>query len=293
MKKAYYAFVILFICAVIAAQWLVFPGRVILPQVINIVGLSVHYYGVIVALAVLVGWYVITQRIKPSSLNGNQLEYLFVILLVSGFLGARVYHVISEYDYYIVNPAEIVMLWHGGLAIYGAVISGCVALYVYNKVVLKLSFLKLLDILVPGLVLAQAIGRWGNFLNYELYGLPTNVPWKMFVPEQFRVFPFDSAQYFHPLFLYESIACLLIFWLLLRYNDLAVKWHISVRNGDVFWLWLILYGALRLGIEFLRIDAQYILGIRGNYLISSCAIIIGLYFFFIYKKHESVSAQNN
>src|SRR5205823_6124909 len=124
---------------------------------------------------------------------------MLVVVFVAGFLGARIYHILTALGYYRAYPSEIFAIWHGGLSIFGAMIFGSLALVAYlhfSKSLLQIW--KVLDWLAPSVVIGQAIGRFGNLFNYEVYGYPTNLPWKMFVPPQFRLPPYELAAYFHP-----------------------------------------------------------------------------------------------
>jgi phosphatidylglycerol---prolipoprotein diacylglyceryl transferase len=274
--------------------FVVFPGKIILPQSFTVGSLQIHYYGLIIALAVLASWRYLQNKRSEVNITTSQLENLVIVILICGFIVSRIYHVFTDLDFYLENPLRILHVWNGGLAIFGSVIGGLIGVYFYNRLYLETNFLKLLDYLVPGLVIGQIIGRFGNLINYELYGQPTSLPWKMFVPQIFQTSDYYIAQsYFHPLFLYESLAGLLILWVLLRYNELAKRFGLPNKAGSKFWVWLILYGILRFGIELLRIDGSYVLGLRLNLIVSSIMVIIGLYFLLFKKQYESTSSQNN
>jgi phosphatidylglycerol:prolipoprotein diacylglycerol transferase len=186
--------------------------------------------------------------------------------LVLGLLGARVYHVFSSpangtggFAYYRENPIAMFMLWDGGLGVYGAIAGGALGvwLYAWNN---RLDAWRWLDMGAPGLALAQAIGRWANYLNQELYGPPTRLPWGLYIGANQRIPRYeDLARYpvettrFHPTFLYESLWCLGVFVLLVWGGR---RWASRLREGDVFWAYVVLYAAGRVWImQFFRPDA--------------------------------------
>jgi len=153
------------------------------PIAFHIGPLSVHWYGITIVVATLVGSYVANLEAKRRGQDPDHVWNALLLCLVLGIIGARLYHVFSSprggmlgWDYYRQNPVAILQIWHGGLGIYGAVVGGLLGIYIYARLN-KLSFLQWADIGAMGLILAQVIGRWGNFINQELYGYPTNLPW--------------------------------------------------------------------------------------------------------------------
>jgi phosphatidylglycerol:prolipoprotein diacylglycerol transferase len=162
--------------------------------------------------------------------------------------------------YYLTHPLDAIAIWHGGLGIPGAVAGGALALYIYSKI-RGFSFLLWADIIAPGLALAQAIGRWGNFVNQEVYGSPSNLPWAITIDPQHRLAEFKDIATYHPLFLYESIFNLLNMGLLLWLNR---KMSHKLREGDVFLSYLVTYPIFRFFLEFLRLDHSYVGGVNAN-----------------------------
>jgi phosphatidylglycerol:prolipoprotein diacylglycerol transferase len=140
------------------------------------------------------------------------------------------------------------------------VIGGVITLYFYSRK-RGLNFAEWTDIAAPAVALGQAIGRWGNFVNQELYGAPTNLPWKIYIEPPYRLPGFEMQEYFHPLFLYESLWNLanmaLLLWLIRRYSD-------RLKNGDIFLVYLIVYPIGRFLLDFLRLDASLVGGINAN-----------------------------
>jgi len=245
--------------------------------------LAVHWYGIIIVVAVLVGAYVASLEARRRGQDPDHVWNALLLCLILGIIGARLYHVFSSprggmlgWDYYRQNPIAILQIWHGGLAIYGAVAGGILAVYIYARLN-KLSFLQWVDIGTPGLILAQVIGRWGNFVNQELYGPPTSLPWGIAIEIPYRippyyvltVYPADTR--FHPTFLYESLWNLLGF-LLLMY---VVRCYADrLLDGDVLCLYAIWYPVGRIFVEALRPDAWLIGGIAAAQIFAAIAIVV-------------------
>ncbi len=257
---------------------LIFSGNIILPQFFSVGNFKIHYYGIILAIAVGSAYYLLQKRAISYGVSKEEAENISLLLLVSGFIGARLYHVISSWDFYLYNLPAIFQVWNGGLSIFGAILGGLIGLVIFRRWFTKLNFLPMLDWLAPSVVLGQVIGRFGNLFNYEAYGLPTNLPWKMFVPEQFRIGEFRLESFFHPLFVYESLACLLILLILLKWVDITKVLDIKEKPGQVFSIWLMLYGLVRLGTETLRVDSPFLGDIKQNFLVALIAIAISLFF---------------
>jgi phosphatidylglycerol:prolipoprotein diacylglycerol transferase len=279
----------------------------------NIGPLSIHFYGIIIVAGALVGGYVASIEARR---RGEEPEHVWNALtwcLIGGILGARLYHVLSSPQgdvvgfqfYFVTNPFETIrifgasipfptalMIWNGGLGIFGGVAGGVLALAIYawrNG----LSILRWLDIAAPGLILAQAIGRWGNYINQELYGPPTTLPWGIRIDAEYRLPQFaDLSRYpvqttrFHPVFLYESLWNLAAFIALMvvgrRFKDRLV-------DGDIASLYLILYGLGRLFIEALRPDAWLVGGIATAQIVSAVMIVAGAVLM-VWRRQQSQSA---
>lgn len=257
-------------------MYLVFNGDLIAPQGFHLGPLHIRYFGIILALAVLAAYRLAIKRASLYQINKVEAEDFIFWVIIGGFIGARVYHVLSSLPYYLQHPVDILMVWHGGLSVIGSLIGGLVVVYLKSKKI-RQSFLSLLDWLVPSMVLGQIIGRFADLFNYELFGYPTSLPWKMFVPEMFRPDIFAGVNFFHPLFLYESLGNALILWILLK--------KIRPANpGKVFFAYLMSYGILRFLLEFLRIDSVFVGGLRLNALVSLVFIIASLIYFYFPKR---------
>ena len=158
-------------------------------------------------------------------------------MLGCGLAGARLYHVIDQWDYYWLHPGQIVMLWRGGMGIFGGILGGLVGLWWQAKT--WKNWLKLADAGAVGLALGQVIGRWGNYFNQELYGKPTSLPWAIYIKPENRLIEVINFDYFHPLFLYESLWCLIIFIILIKAIN---RYKYKIGSGQVLVLYLGLYG---------------------------------------------------
>ena len=184
------------------------------PVLISFGSLRIYWYGLFVVLGVLAAMTVALKMSKKFSFSANKIFDFSFWMIIAGIAGARVYHVLLEWPYYSQNLTGIFKVWEGGLAIHGGIIGGLlVLLYLAWKE--KINFWLLAAIFAPGIALGQAIGRWGNYFNQELFGTPTNLPWGIPVDLMNRPVNFISAEFFHPTFLYESLGDLAIFIILL------------------------------------------------------------------------------
>ncbi|MCM1265709.1 MAG: prolipoprotein diacylglyceryl transferase [Candidatus Gastranaerophilales bacterium] len=204
-------------------------------------------------------------------------------VVIGGIVGARLYYCLLNYNIYLQNPIEIFAIREGGLTIHGAILGGLIVL-IYQAKKNRIELLKLCDIFAMGLPIAQAIGRWGNFFNSEAFGLPTDLPWKLFIKQPYRPDEYFSNQYFHPTFLYESILDIFIF--------IILYYLIVPKNKDNYgyvsaW-YLLLYSIVRFFIEFLRVDCvKYIYGIPVPQIVSIVIIVLALGFIIKNNKNKS------
>ena len=252
------------------------------PIILRLGVFNVYWYSCLIVIGLLLGLIIVFKLAPRFSAKGGSaqggkiekqlLENLFFYLIIGGFLGARLYHVLSEFPYYSKYPWQVFAVWQGGLGIYGAVVVGSLVLLWFCRKY-KLKFLSLADLLAPSLILGQAIGRWGNYFNQEVFGRPTGLPWGIPIKTIARPSEFLSSQYFHPTFLYESIWNFLIFLILI-----FVLIKISPKPGRIFSLYLILYSFGRFFLEFLRIDSQPVLfNLRLAQIVSLLVFIFGFY----------------
>ena len=232
--------------------------------------LSVRWYGVLIMVGALAAAWLSTVEAKRRGQNPDEVWEMLPWLLVAGIIGARLWHIFLPpashiaagltTQYYLTHPLDAIAIWRGGVGIPGAVIGGVVALWIYTRVK-HLNFAQWTDIVAPGLALAQAIGRWGNFLNQEIYGAPSKLPWAIRIDPQFRLPEFANQDTYHPLFAYESIWNLanmaLLLWLGRKYAD-------RLLHGDLFLIYILFYSFGRFWLEFLRLDPAPVAGINFN-----------------------------
>ncbi len=233
------------------------------PVLLHVGKLSVHWYGVLIVTGIMLGAATASYLAERHHVNPDKIWDMLLIAVIFGIIGARLYHVFSSpavgvgWSYYKENPKAILYIWNGGLGIFGAIFGGVLGVLIYAWITHSRP-LQLMDFSAPGLAIGQAIGRWGNYMNRELYGPPTTLPWGLDIPPQNRIPPYtDLSRYplstrFHPTFLYESIAALLLYFLLLW---LAIRHDDKLKEGDLLIAYLMGYAMIRFGTEFLRPDA--------------------------------------
>ncbi|MDX1601240.1 MAG: prolipoprotein diacylglyceryl transferase [Anaerolineales bacterium] len=263
------------------------------PYGITIGPLTFHYYGLLIMFGAVVGTFV-ARRIWSQMQSESDPDLVWDALvwaLIFGVIGARLYHVFTpskslleagiDTRYYLTHPIDLIASWQGGLGMPGAIAGGALGLYIFarrNDIHLP----TLLDAAGPGLALGHAIGRWGNFVNQELYGPPTDLPWAIYIRPENRLAGFESFEYFHPLFLYEAIwnvgLAIALIWIWRRYGE-------RLMQGDLFLMYLVGYPLGRFLLEFLRIDFVPLLGINFNQMLSLGVAIASAAF--IYWRHQS------
>jgi prolipoprotein diacylglyceryl transferase len=239
-------------------------------SVIEVGPLSIHAYALCIIAGVAIAIWLGNRRfIKAFPQASGIVSDVAIIAVPSGVIGGRIYHVISSPDQYFGKggqPLDALKIWQGGLGIWGAISLGAVgALIAYRQLARTRElpqFRYFLDALAPGILFAQAIGRWGNWFNGELYGRPTDLPWALEIPRNLRSVEYRDFETFHPTFLYESLWCLLLGLILIKFSS-------RLRGGQIFSLYILGYCAGRLVFEALRIDeASLIFGVRINIFVS-------------------------
>ena len=237
---------------------------------------TIHFY----ALCILVGTIVaiVLGRRRYAALGGDPDEILDIAIyaIPAGIVGGRIYHVITSPDTYFGPHGRILdalKIWDGGMGIWGAIALGTyISFFRFHRSERSLSFPHFLDALAPAILLAQAIGRWGNWFNGELFGRPTKLPWGLEIPRGLRPAGYVSFSTFHPTFLYESLWCLVAALLLIF---LARRW--TLVPGNLFLLYIAFYCVGRAGIEYLRIDsAHHFFGVRLNDWVSGMCLVFSL-----------------
>ncbi len=251
----------------------------------SICGFDVRWYGITMSLSMLAGILVILLIRKKyfKNISVDEICDISFMLIIVGLIAARLYYVMLDYSYFLRNPYEIPAVWNGGISIQGAIIGGTLFGVIYAKKQ-KINFLLYADLFSFGIVTGQIIGRWGNFFNSEAFGIPTELPWKLFIPFASRPLEYRDYEFFHPAFLYESIlnlAILLILYFVLRNCK-------NRKDGLIFFLYLILYSVARLLVETIRTDSVLNLGfIHVAHIMAFLIISVSAYFIFqIYKVRQ-------
>lgn len=237
--------------------------------------LSFHWYGLLMSVAIVVGYLLVKKLSIEKGKDQQVIDSLVIWLVAGGLIGARLFDALFyEWWYFKNNPLEILAFWQAGLSWHGALIGGLAALWWWAKS-RRQSLMEFLGILIPVLALGQAIGRWGNYFNQELFGLPTNLPWGIPISPELRPLEYLTNPYFQPVFLYECVGLLMIFGFLWWQRR-------RVNTSRQLASYLILTGLLRLAMEWLRLDNQTILfGLRMGMWLALVSIVVGLYFWFI------------
>jgi phosphatidylglycerol:prolipoprotein diacylglycerol transferase len=247
-----------------------------MPEGFSIGPLFVRFYGIILMSGAVAGGFLAVREAKRRGYDPEIVWDLFIYLLIGGIVGARVWHILTPSPstgvttaWYLSHPLDALAVWKGGLGIPGAVIGGLIALFFYSRRT-GINFAEWTDIGAPSLALGQAIGRWGNFVNQELYGAPTNLPWKIFIDPAHRLPDYLNVEYYHPLFLYESLWNLmnmvLLLWISRRFAD-------SLKTGDIFLTYLVVYPIGRFFLDFLRLDASMVGGLNINQTIMAVVAV--------------------
>lgn len=234
--------------------------------------ISIYWYSVMIALGFLAAMVVCLTEVKRKKLDIEKYSNMVFYAVLFGILGARIYYVLFNLDYYLKMPSEILKVWHGGLAIHGGIIAGILVVYFYTKKY-KMNFLKTLDISVVGIIIAQAIGRWGNFFNQEAFGKLTTkaVLIKQRIPNFIIERMYIDGAYYQPTFLYESVWNLIGFIIMLFLRRTK-----KLKVGYLTGFYLIWYSIGRCFIEYFRSDSLMLGTIKVAQLISLSLIVIGI-----------------
>lgn len=253
-----------------------------MPEGFYIGKLFIHFYGVIIMFGAILAAWLATVEAKRRGHNPDIVWDMMPWLLIAGIIGARIWHILTPpasmvemgitTQYYLTHPLDAINIRAGGLGIPGAVIGGALALWLYTRKK-KLSFSSWVDIIAPGLALAQAVGRWGNFINQELYGAPTNLPWAIFIEPSRRLAEYMDVAYYHPMFLYESL------WNLMNMAVLLIlgrKLKEKLFRGDIFLIYLVIYPIGRFLLEFIRLDPSNVGGFNVNQTIMAIIAVLSL-----------------
>ncbi|MEI6499129.1 MAG: prolipoprotein diacylglyceryl transferase [bacterium] len=226
---------------------LAFSGAIVPnPIVLEVFNIQFRWYGLIVASGIAVAFMLSKQKSHDYNIDENKFDIIFCMILLFGFIFARLGFVVQNVDYFKNNMVEVFQIWQGGLSVHGGIIGGILGLLIFAKM-LKIDYLKFGNILSPYLLIAAAIGRFGNFFNQEIIGRPTNLAFGQYVGINFRPSQFTHAEYFHPVFLYESILMLIAFFI---YQQVSKK--VGNRFGILYTI--VIYNLIRIIVEFFRAD---------------------------------------
>ncbi|MDD5731293.1 MAG: prolipoprotein diacylglyceryl transferase [Patescibacteria group bacterium] len=242
---------------------MVFEGKILLnPIALTIGQTNIYWYGVIFAMAFLFGFLVVVREARRREINIDKTINLVFWVLVFGFLGARLVFVLLNWGFYSPNLINVLNIWQGGLSLFGGIIGGGLFLIVYS-LFKKENAWKALDLFAPALLIGLAIGRWGNFFNQEYFGLPSNYPVALYVHPANRPWELRSFAFFHPLFLYESLLCLILFIVLI-----LMRKRRQLASGTVFLSFILGYSVIRFFIEFLSIESKVLWNLTLEQIIS-------------------------
>ncbi|MGG4453577.1 prolipoprotein diacylglyceryl transferase [Brevibacillus porteri] len=260
------------------------------PIAIAIGPLKIHWYGIIMGLAFFLGTYLARYNSKRSGIDPDHVLNMVVLIIPAAIVCARLYYVTFEWAQYKDNPLDIFAVWQGGLAIHGGLIGGVLAGSWYIRKH-NLPFLRLADIFMPSVILGQAIGRWGNFINQEAHGGPVSAEFMEKFPAFIREQMFIGGQYYHPTFLYESIWNLFVFAVLM-----FMLYRFKKFDGQVLFSYMILYSLGRFYIEGMRTDSLLIADtLRVAQLVSLCLIAAGVILMLVFarKRKQTGHSQNS
>ncbi len=215
-----------------------------------------HLYGLILGIAIWVTLILIEQKIKDYHFPVRVFWQIVAWVFIGGIIGARLYHVVTDFPLYQNELWRALYIWQGGLSVFGAFIGGSAGLFWYIKTHhnQKIRWQFLADLAIFGIPFGQAIGRLGNFVNQELYGMPTNLPWKIYIDSDHRLADYQQYEFFHPLFFYELL-CMFSFGIYVWWREREKNWQVG--SGQLFAIYLIYYSVIRFGLDFLRIDKTY------------------------------------
>ena len=234
-----------------------------------------RWYGLLIASAVLIGVNLSQYLARRRRVDPELIADLAIWLVVAAIPSARLYYVLFQWQEYANHPEQIIAIWKGGIAIHGAILGGLVAALIFSRLK-QISFWQLADLVAPSLILGQAIGRWGNFFNSEAFGSPTDLPWKLFIPRDRRPLGFETVEFYHPTFLYESLWNLMVFTLLMVLFFRDLKGNPRLKTGTLFLVYLVAYSCGRLWIEGLRTDSLMFGALRIAQVISLVEITVGV-----------------
>ncbi|EAE4924308.1 prolipoprotein diacylglyceryl transferase [Listeria monocytogenes] len=241
------------------------------PVAIQIGNISVKWYGVIIASAVVIALLLALSEANKRKMDKEIIVDLLIWAIPISIISARIYYVIFEWDFYKNNLGEIVKIWHGGIAIYGALIGAVLTAIIFSRIK-KISFWQLADVVAPSLIIAQAIGRWGNFMNQEAHGAETTRSFleSLHLPDFIINQMYIDGAYYQPTFLYESL------WNVLGFVILLIIRRTKIRRGELFLGYVIWYSFGRFFIEGMRTDSLMWGDFRVSQALSLLLIVLSI-----------------
>lgn len=250
----------------------------------NLLGIEVHYYSLCILLGIVCAYIIIMKEAKKNKYKEDTISDLIFYGIIFGLLGARIHYVLFNLDYYLIYKEEILKVWHGGLAIHGGIIFGVIFIYLFTKKH-KLNFIKILDIIAPAVILAQSIGRWGNFFNQEAYGssVSYNLLRKLLIPKFIINNMKIDGVYYLPTFYFESILCFIGFIIMIYIRNKK-----NNKVGYISSFYLIYYSVIRFIIEIFRTDSLMIYNFKTAQIISIIMFIIGIINLIYSKKNNKL-----
>ncbi len=245
--------------------------------------ITIYWYSIMVMLGAIIAFYLIKKESIKKEINQDFITNLIFYTFIFGIIGARIYYVIFNFDYFSNNVSEIFQIWNGGLAIHGGIIVGFITCAIYCKKY-KVNILKILDMVAPALIIAQAIGRWGNFFNQEAYGQSTTLSHlqNLHIPDFIIKGMYINEVYYQPTFLYESIWNLLGFIILILVRAINKK----LKTGQLAGIYLMWYSIGRFIIEHFRSDSLMLGTFKIAQIVSILMFIIGFILVFIISKNK-------
>ncbi|PYN76058.1 MAG: prolipoprotein diacylglyceryl transferase [Candidatus Rokuibacteriota bacterium] len=233
--------------------------------------LVIRWYGILMATSIVVGLVLGHRQARREGLPADDIVSVGQWAILAGLVGARLYEVVFNWDYYGRYPSKIIAVWEGGLAMHGGLIVGpLVGVWLAHR--WNVPILRGLDVVGPYMVLGQAIGRWGNFFNEEAFGRPTDLPWKLYISPEHRPLGYAQYEYFHPTFLYESLWDFAVFLMLVGW----LRPRLRARPGALFFAYIGLYSVGRFAIEALRLDSFWLGPLRVPQLASVAGVLVAV-----------------
>lgn len=243
------------------------------PVAISIGSLEIRWYGILIALGIILGFMIVQREMLKRGMHPDLLTDLLIWAIPISIISARIYYVIFTWDYYRDHPEQIIQIWNGGIAIHGALIGAVITAVIFCRK-RGVSFWKVADITAPGLLIGQIIGRWGNFMNQEAHGGPVSESFKenTIIPDWIMNQMTIEGVTYHPTFLYESLWNVVGLILIL-----VIRRMLKMKRGEVFLFYIIWYSIGRFFIEGMRTDSLYVIGsLRAAQLVSVTGIVIGI-----------------